>query len=140
MSSSRRENSLNGYDKVPLLAHGEDSSDEDDLLDLRRSAPGRPSRLKMKDDKLKTVKNEIKSTMSIMKNNISKVIDRGDRLEDLEAKSESFEMNAFNFKSGSTKLRQKLWWQNCKLKIILAFIVVAILLVIILPIAIKKKN
>ena len=56
-------------------------------LDLRRNAPGRPSRLKMKDDKLKTVKNEIKSTMSIMKNNISKVIDRGDRLEDLEAKS-----------------------------------------------------
>eukprot|EP00112_Aurelia_sp_Birch-Aquarium-sp1_P006948 Seg1759.2 transcript_id=Seg1759.2/GoldUCD/mRNA.D3Y31 product="Vesicle-associated membrane protein 4" protein_id=Seg1759.2/GoldUCD/D3Y31 len=138
--SSKNEKSQSGYDKVPLLAHGGDSSDEDDLLDLRRSGPGKPNRIVKKDDKLNKVKNEIKSTMNVMRNNLGKVMDRGDRLEDLEAKSESFEMNAFNFRAGSTKLRQKFWWQNCKLKLILAFIVVVILLVIILPIAIKKKN
>ena len=41
----------------------------------------------MNNDKLSTVKSEIKNTMTIMKNNINKVIDRGDKLEDLEAKS-----------------------------------------------------
>jgi len=131
MSLNRIGSLENGYDKVPLLARSNDSSDEDDLLDLRKSGPGKPTRLKMNNEKLNTVKNEIKNTMAVMKKNINKVIDRGDKLDDLEAKSESFEMNAFNFKSGSTKLRQKLWWQNCKLKLILAFIVTVVLLVII---------
>ena len=29
---------------------------------------------------------------------------------------ESFEANAFNFKAGSTKLRQRMWWQNFKVR------------------------
>ena len=59
-------------------------------LDLRKSGPGKPTRLKMNNEKLNTVKNEIKNTMAVMKKNINKVIDRGDKLDDLEAKSGIF--------------------------------------------------
>ena len=51
----------------------------------------------MNNDKLNTVKNEIKNTMNIMKNNINKVIDRGDRLEDLEAKSGLYCCNLMSY-------------------------------------------
>lgn len=140
---SKYDRDSKGYDQVPLLAHGGDSSDEDDLLGLQRNGPGRPNRVDKngKSDKLLNhVQSELDSTINVMRSNLGKALNRGDKLEDLEAKSESFEMNAFNFKAGSTKLRQKLWWQNCKLKLIFVFIVVVVLLVIIIPIAVKKKS
>lgn len=142
MASSKYDKDSKGYDQVPLLAHG-DSSDEDDLLGLQRNGPGRPSRVGKKDGKdrvLNKVQSELDSTINVMRNNLGKVLNRGEKLEDLEAKSESFEMNAFNFRAGSKKLKQKLWWQNFRLKLILAFIIIAVLLVIIIPLAVKKKS
>lgn len=120
--------------QVPLLAHGGDSSDEDDLwvlhcsfpsniyicteswvvwdnyllcqiligagvwllliqryrLGLQRNGPGRPNRVDKngKSDKLLNhVQSELDSTINVMRSNLGKALNRGDKLEDLEAKS-----------------------------------------------------
>ncbi|CAH3041964.1 unnamed protein product [Porites evermanni] len=86
------------------------------------------------------VKSEIKGVMGIMQNNISKVLDRGAKLEDLQDKSEDLEMSASHFRAGSRRLQRKLWWQNFRFKLILAFIFIIILIIIIVPIVLKSKK
>ena len=39
------------------------------------------------DSKIDKVKHELDGAINVMRNNINKALDRGDRLEDLEAKS-----------------------------------------------------
>lgn len=91
-------------------------------------------------DGIAKVKSEIKGVMGIMQDNISKVLDRGSKLEDLQDKSEELEMSASHFRSGSRRLQRKMWWQNFRLKLIFAFIVIAILIIIIVPIVVKSKK
>ncbi|XP_068695159.1 vesicle-associated membrane protein 8-like [Montipora capricornis] len=125
-------------ERVSLL----DDSDEDDGSNIFAAPDGfnhikpQPS---MKDG-ISKVKSEIKGVMGIMQNNISKVLDRGTKLEDLQDKSEDLEMSASHFRSGSRRLQRKLWWQNFRLKLIFAFIFIVILIVIIVPIVVKSKS
>lgn len=86
------------------------------------------------------VRSEIQGVMGVMQNNISKVLDRGAKLEDLQDKSEDLELNASHFRSGSRRLQKKLWWQNFRLKLIFALILVIILIIIIVPIVVKSKS
>ena len=58
--------------------------------DLRSSRPGRPTRMSKKPDKIDRVKSELEGAVNVMRNNLGKVLDRGDKLEDLEAKSRKF--------------------------------------------------
>lgn len=91
-------------------------------------------------DGIAKVKSEIKGVMGMMQNNISKVLDRGAKLEDLQDKSEDLEMSASHFRAGSRRLQRKLWWQNFRFKLILAFIFIVILIIIIVPIVLKNKK
>lgn len=43
-----------------------------------------------KQDKISKVKGELEGAINVMRNNLTKVLDRGDKLEDLEAKSGNF--------------------------------------------------
>ncbi|XP_057317684.1 vesicle-associated membrane protein 4-like isoform X2 [Hydractinia symbiolongicarpus] len=121
-----------GYTRVPLLSGNDDDSEEE--LYERSNSP------KKKPDTISKVKHELEGAMNVMRTNLGKVLDRGERLEDLEAKSESFEMNAFQFKNSSTKLQNRLWWQNCKMKAIFGSVVAAVLLVVIISIVVKSKK
>ena len=75
------------------------------------------------------------------------MVERGDRLDDLEQRTDLLNQNAGYFQKTATNLKRKLWWQNVKLWIILIVIIVVIVLVIIIAIAIAvatqtsgKKN
>lgn len=124
-----------GYTRVPLLS-GNDEDSEDELFERVKEG----NAYKQSPNKLNKVKNELEGVINTMKTNIGKVIDRGDRLEDLEAKSESFEMSAFQFKSTSTKLQNRMWWHNFKMKAIFGCIVVAVVIIIIVWIVLKYKK
>ena len=71
--------------------------------------------------------------IDVMKDNIGKVLDRGEKLSELESKSgknlshkcvaniinaslhvEDLADSATQFKFHSTRLQKKMWWQNCK--------------------------
>ena len=71
--------------------------------------------------------------MDVMRDNIGKVLDRGEKLSELEVKSgwfwllwvvitchdnsknvEDLADSATQFRYHSTKLQKKIWWQNCK--------------------------
>ncbi|EDO44396.1 predicted protein [Nematostella vectensis] len=118
------------------LLNLDDSDDGTNIF----AAPAGSTNKPPSDNNISRVKNEIKGVVDVMQTNIAKVLDRGAKLDDLQDKSENLDMNAFQFRSGSRKLQRKLWWQNCRLKIVFAIILIIILIAIIVPVIMKNKK
>ena len=82
-------------------------------------------------DKLARVQEDINEATDMMRENIEAVVGRGEHLELLVDKSDSFSANARAFQKDTKSLRNAMWWKNCRM--ILKF--VAVLLVVALMIA-----
>ncbi len=74
-----------------------------------------------------------------MMQNIEKVLDRGEKLELLVDKTENLRYQADQFQKGGKALRNKMWWQNVKMKL-MVFLIVAIVVVIIFWYALQRKQ
>uniref|UniRef100_A0A3Q3SHV5 Vesicle-associated membrane protein 4 n=1 Tax=Mastacembelus armatus TaxID=205130 RepID=A0A3Q3SHV5_9TELE len=105
----------------------EDSDEEEDFFLRGPSGP----RFGPQNDKLKQVQSQVDEVIDVMQENISKVIERGERLDDLQDKSESLSDNASAFSSRAKQLHRRMWWRDMKMKMIIALVVVALLLIII---------
>lgn len=80
------------------------------------------------------VQNQVSGVINTMKDNINKVLDRGDKLEDLEEKSGMYVCtmvkkvnvhgskigelaeSALQFRTSSRRLERKMWWKNCRVR------------------------
>ena len=82
------------------------------------------------------LREDVEEVKGQMVHNIDKVIERGERLDDLNERTEQLNSRAGEFQTVSTRLKRKLWWQNVKLWIILIIIIIVILAVIIIAIAV----
>ncbi|KAL5484173.1 hypothetical protein EMCRGX_G020625 [Ephydatia muelleri] len=119
-------------DKVRLL--GLDSSDEEEeniFVNSNPDAPHASARAGSKDPKIKQVQTQVSKVIGVMKDNISKVMERGEKLDDLEEKSGELADSATRFRHSSRRLQQKLWWQQCKWKCIIAALIAFIIIIII---------
>jgi hypothetical protein len=67
-----------------------------------------------------------------MMENIEKVLDRGEKLEVLVDKTESLRYQADQFQKSGKALRNKMWWQNIKMKLLVALIICIVIVVIFL--------
>merc|ERR1711907_701159 len=81
-------------------------------------------------NKINEVKKQIEDTRQIMSVNIDKVLERGERLEDVMDKSEKMKDTADQFRKKGRELRRKMWWQNTKTKLIIAGVVLLLILII----------
>lgn len=115
----------------------EDDSDEEEDFFLR--GPSGP-RFGPRNDKIKHVQNQVDEVIDVMQENITKVIERGERLDELQDKSESLSDNATAFSNRSKQLRRQMWWRGCKIKAIMALVAVILLLVIIILIVVKYRT
>lgn len=93
-------------------------------------------------DKIGETEQHISETTAILKQNVAKVIDRGERLENISERSERLNQNSVSFRLHSTRLRRAMWLKNRWLVI---SIVIVVLLIIILIIVLtvqpwKKKS
>nr|XP_009937599.1 PREDICTED: vesicle-associated membrane protein 4 [Opisthocomus hoazin] len=111
----------------------EDSDEEEDFFLRGPSGP----RFGPRNDKIRHVQNQVDEVIDVMQENITKVIERGERLDDLQDKSESLSDNATAFSNRAKQLRRQMWWRGCKMKAIIALVAVVLLLVIIVPIVLK---
>uniref|UniRef100_A0A3Q3J908 V-SNARE coiled-coil homology domain-containing protein n=1 Tax=Monopterus albus TaxID=43700 RepID=A0A3Q3J908_MONAL len=85
------------------------------------------------------VQSQVDEVIDVMQENISKVIERGERLDDLQDKSESLSDNASAFSSRAKQLHRRMWWRDMKMKMIIALVVVALLLIIIIPVILRYR-
>ena len=86
------------------------------------------------------LKGDVNQVQGLMKSNLHKIADRGDKLEDIEGRAEQLSHGAKDFSTSAVRLKRKLWWQNVKLWIILIIIILVILAVIIIIIVVSVKS
>ena len=70
---------------------------------------------------------EVKDTMA---ENISRVIDRGEKLDDMINKTEGLRTSAAAFSRSSRQLRTRMYWSNVKMWCIGVAIVLVVLLIV----------
>ncbi|SCU82076.1 LAFA_0C08922g1_1 [Lachancea sp. 'fantastica'] len=86
--------------------------------------------------KTAALKAEIDDTVGIMRDNINKVAERGERLTSIEDKADNLAVSAQGFKRGANRVRKQMWWKDLKMRLCLVFAVIILLVVIIVPIAV----
>ncbi|KAI8322530.1 synaptobrevin, partial [Martensiomyces pterosporus] len=77
------------------------------------------------------VQRQVDEVVGIMQENINKVMEREERLDTLQNKTEQLNEGARQFRRGATDVRKKMWWRDMKLKIIIAVIVIILIIVIV---------
>ena len=97
---------------------------------------------KTEGDKINTIIVKVEEATDVARDNIDKVIDRNNKIDDLIDKTSDLEQGATRFLGKSRKLKKQMWWDNCKkntLCITITSVIIAILIVIIVVSTAHKK-
>lgn len=81
--------------------------------------------------KLQQTQATVDEVVGIMKVNVEKVLERDQKLSELENRADALQQGATQFEQHAGKLKRKYWWKNLKMMIILGIICVVILIIII---------
>ncbi|KAF8816425.1 synaptobrevin [Phlegmacium glaucopus] len=84
--------------------------------------------------KTAAIQAQIDDTVGIMKNNIAKVAERGERLDSLQDKTENLAVSAQGFRRGANRVRKNMWWKDMKMRIIIGAAIAIILIIIIVSV------
>lgn len=82
-------------------------------------------------DRVGQLRGQVDDVRGVMSQNIERVMERGERLDDLVDKTGNLEQNAVKFRQTSRKVKRKMWWKNTKMTLILIVVAIAIILIII---------
>ncbi|CAG9460138.1 unnamed protein product [Pedinophyceae sp. YPF-701] len=85
-------------------------------------------------DKVAAVQKKVDEVRNVMVDNIEKVLERGERIEELVDKTDNLRYQADRFQKQSRQVRNQMCWGNVKVKIAVAVICLIVLLVVILGI------
>ncbi|KAJ5640735.1 Synaptobrevin [Penicillium herquei] len=76
---------------------------------------------------------QIDDTVGVMRENINKVSQRGERLDSLQDKTDNLAVSAQGFRRGANRVRKQMWWKDMKMRVCLVICVIILLVVIIVP-------
>jgi hypothetical protein len=82
-------------------------------------------------DKLASVTKKVDAVKLVMQDNVDMALQNCVKLESIEKQAEELQQQAGVFKRSAHDLKKKMWWQNMKMKLIIATIVIVILAIII---------
>ncbi|KAJ5203772.1 Synaptobrevin [Penicillium cinerascens] len=80
---------------------------------------------------------QIDDTVGVMRENINKVSQRGERLDSLQDKTDNLAVSAQGFRRGANRVRKQMWWKDMKMRVCLVICVIVLLVVIIVPVSVK---
>lgn len=84
----------------------------------------------LKSDKVKEVQMEIAASKYTVGKAIDKVIERGDKLDELDDKAEQMREQGEVFQRKAKVVQRKMWWANCKVKGLMAVIILIVLIIV----------
>ena len=79
------------------------------------------------------LKKEIDQAVGQMRNNITKVGERGERLDNLQDKTDNLATQANGFRRGANRVRKQMWWKDMKMRICIIVGIIVLLVIIIVP-------
>ncbi|XP_005098337.1 vesicle-associated membrane protein 8 [Aplysia californica] len=101
-------------------------------MTMAQSSRGRTGHL----DHLET---EVSEVTSLLKDNVEKVLERGERIDSLQSRSEDLECSSSHFKRSAVKIRKNMCWKNCKMSCILGVVIFLIIAVIVIIVLVETK-
>ncbi|POI34656.1 hypothetical protein CIB84_001593 [Bambusicola thoracicus] len=69
--------------------------------------------------------------VDIMRVNVDKVLERDQKLSELDDRADALQAGASVFESSAAKLKRKYWWKNCKMMIMMGVICAIVVVVIV---------
>ncbi|CAG5127945.1 unnamed protein product [Candidula unifasciata] len=84
---------------------------------------------------LDELENEVTEVTALLRQNVEKLLERGEKIDRLQSRSENLESSSTNFKLSAAKTRKKMWWRNFRMSCLLGwmiFLIIAITVTIIL--------
>lgn len=68
-----------------------------------------------------------------MQKNIDLVVNRGQRLDNLQDKTDNLAQSAQGFRRGANRVRKQMWWKDMKMRMCLILGVIILILIIVIP-------
>ncbi len=92
-------------------------------------------------DVLSNVKAKVENTKTVMHDNITKALENQVKLESIEIQSEELMQESGIFLQKSRQLKNKMWWKNIRMKIMVgAFVLVVIGLIVGIAVGVSNEN
>ncbi|AFR94536.2 vesicle-associated membrane protein 4 [Cryptococcus neoformans] len=90
--------------------------------------------------KIQAIQSQIDETIDTMHDNITKVAERGERLDALQDKTDNLAVSAQGFRRSANRVRKQMWWKDMKMRVIIAVGICVLIIIIVVPIvkAVKK--
>ncbi|XP_011793649.1 PREDICTED: vesicle-associated membrane protein 3 isoform X2 [Colobus angolensis palliatus] len=64
--------------------------------------------------RLQQTQNQVDEVVDIMRVNVDKVLERDQKLSELDDRADALQAGASQFETSAAKLKRKYWWKNCK--------------------------
>lgn len=81
--------------------------------------------------KLEQTQQQVNEVVGIMRVNVEKVLERDQKLSELDSRADALQEGGKRFEQQAQKLKRKYWWKNLKMMIIIGVIGVILLIIII---------
>eukprot|EP00090_Calanus_glacialis_P042667 TRINITY_DN7564_c0_g1_i1.p1 TRINITY_DN7564_c0_g1~~TRINITY_DN7564_c0_g1_i1.p1 ORF type:complete len:143 (-),score=47.80 TRINITY_DN7564_c0_g1_i1:25-453(-) len=82
--------------------------------------------------KISGLRSQVDQVTSVMRDNIGKVLERGQNLSELNQRSENLQHTSDSFRSQAERVRRRAWWNNMKTKAAIGGFALVILIIIII--------
>ncbi|KAI0214232.1 Vesicle-associated membrane protein 3 [Lamellibrachia satsuma] len=93
--------------------------------------PGGPPVPAQPNKRLQQTQAQVDEVVDIMRVNVDKVLERDQKLSELDDRADALQAGASQFEASAGKLKRKFWWKNCKMWIILIIVILVIITIIV---------
>jgi vesicle-associated membrane protein 4 len=76
---------------------------------------------------------QIDDTVGVMRENINKVSQRGERLDSLQDKTDNLAVSAQGFRRGANRVRKQMWWKDMKMRMWIIIGLIILIVIIVVP-------
>lgn len=80
--------------------------------------------------RLQQTQAQVDEVVDIMRVNVDKVLERDQKISELDDRADALQAGASQFEASAGKLKRKFWWKNCKMWLILIAVIVVIIVII----------
>jgi len=101
---------------------------------------GEPPRNYMPSKRLQQTQAQVDEVVDIMRVNVEKVLERDQKLSELDNRAEALQVGASRFEQSAGKLKNKFWWQNMKMWLILGGVLIVLVIILIVWFMTGQKN
>ncbi|KAM5165109.1 vesicle-associated membrane protein 3-like [Mantella aurantiaca] len=75
---------------------------------------------------------QVNEVVDIMRVNVDKVLDRDQKLSELDNRADALQAGASQFETSAAKLKRKYWWKNCKMMIVMGLVCALMFIILII--------